>query len=216
MGGCIMRKICSMGLAVILLLSMFSCVPSYYEKEEIGAALAELIPASLPINDIYFGEGLPFAGEEERIKQFFESFELNENASNYYPISEECEYQTVEEIKNAAMAVYSPDYCEYLFTMAFSGISDTFNEGMEDEFTTTAVYARYLELSGVLTKRVLEEDEIIKTNRTYDVEDFKVIINREEFVTVEVQSYVDGVKDLVIEVKLILTENGWRLDSPTY
>ena len=211
-----MRKILGLIMALVLLSSFASCVPSYYEKDEIGEALAELIPASLPLNEIYFGEGLPLAGEDERIKQFFDSFNVNESASSYYPVSEECEYQDIDELKAAALAVYSPDYCEYLFTMAFSGISDTFNEGTEEEFSTTALYARYLELSGVLTKRVLEEDDIIETNRTYDVTDFQVIINREEFVTVEVQSYVDGVKDLKIEVKLVMTENGWRLDSPTY
>ncbi|MBQ7923298.1 MAG: hypothetical protein IJ325_12125 [Clostridia bacterium] len=210
-----MKKALVCIVCMIMFVSLTSC-RSYYEKEEIGAALAELIPASMPLNEIYFGEGLPFADEEERIKKFFDTFELGETASNYYPVSESCGYENIEEIKEATRAVYSEDYCEYLFTMAFSGISDVFNEGTEEEVKQTAVFARYIEQSGILTRRVLEEDDIIELNRTYDVSDFTVIINREEFVTAEVQSYVNGKKDTLIEIKLVLTPNGWRLDSPTY
>lgn len=210
-----MKKILAGVVCIVMLCTMTSCM-SYYEEEEIGAALAELIPASLPLNEIYFGEGLPFAEEDEEVKRFFDAFNLEENASSYYPVSETCGYANIEEIKEATRAVYSDAYCEYLFTMAFSGISDTFNEGTAAEVSQTAVYARYIEHSGILTRRHLEEDDIIPLNRTYDVSNFTVMINREEYVTAEVQSYVNGQKDALIEVKLVLTPNGWRLDSPTY
>ena len=34
-------------------------------EAEIEAALAELIPASMELNEIYFGEGLPIASDRE-------------------------------------------------------------------------------------------------------------------------------------------------------
>ncbi|MBE6570212.1 MAG: hypothetical protein E7658_08365 [Ruminococcaceae bacterium] len=210
------KKISVLVLGMMLLCVLTSCVPSYYDKEEIGDALAELIPASMELNVIYFGEGLPFAEDEEEVKRFFDTFDLGSEVSNYYPVSENAPYTNEQEIRDATALVFSPAYCEYLYTVGFSGISDIMNEGTDTEHRQTVAYARYIEHYSVLTMRKLEAEDILPLNRTYDTSDFTVLINREEFVTAEVQSYVDGVKDERIEVKLVYTENGWRLDSPTY
>ena len=34
--------------------------------------------------------------------------------------------------------------------------------------------------------------------------------------TIEMPTYINGGLDLYVEVRLVKTENGWRLDSPTY
>jgi len=35
-------------------------------------------------------------------------------------------------------------------------------------------------------------------------------------VTVSVPTYMDGAYDQDVELTLVLTEDGWRLDTPTY
>jgi len=60
-------------------------------------------------------------------------------------------------------------------------------------------------------------EEAIPLNRTYDTSDIEIIREKHGYILVEVQSYVDGVPDERIEVKLVKNAAGaYRLDSPTY
>jgi len=203
-------------LVCTVLAGILTSCGSYYDEEEIGAALAELLPASLPLNEIYFGDGLPMSNNEDEVKAFYAQFDTDIKSINYHPVSKDCGYASIEEIKQATLAVYSDSYSEYLFTLAFNGISEVFGEGTESQVTMTASYARFLEQAGVLTVRVGLDEEALELNRTYDTADYEVMINRERYVTAEVQSYVNGEKDEVVEVKLVYESDGWRLDSPTY
>lgn len=187
-------------------------------EAEIEAALAELIPASMELNEIYFGEGLPIASDRESAQAFYDSMGAGSEISlNYHPVSAECPYQSVEDIKAATLEVFSDSYADYLFTMAFKGLSSVFDEGTEMQVTKTVSFARYLENDGLLTVRMDIPEEAMTLNRTYDTADFTVIREKNGYILVEVQSYLDGQPDERIEVKLVKNADGeYRLDSPTY
>lgn len=210
-------------IPITLLLSMVlsSCGSSVTEAE-VSAVLGELIPASYALNEIYFGEGLPISDNREDVEAFYEALGQGEDISlNYHPVSADCGYSSIEEIREATLAVFSEDYSEYLFTLAFSGISSVFNEDTEEQVTTTVAYARYMETDGILTVRMNLAEEALPLNRTYDTEDITIkrdnLKGEHGYLLVEVQSYVAGEKDERIEVKLIPDgAGGYRLDSPTY
>ncbi len=188
--------------AAVLLLSFSACGKTYSE-DEIRSAAAELIEASYEINEIFFGEGLPSVEPE------------GTDMMKYLLIAEDSPYHTEEEIKSAALNVYSEDYCELLFERAFSGFS--LDEGDEDGLDTTKIVgARFVTYNDELVILPLEEDDIMKLDRTYDTENITVTKQKSGTVILSVPSFIDGKASDNVSITMIRTENGWRLDSPTY
>ncbi len=201
-------------LTVTMGLGVVSCGVSYTE-EDVKTAVKELLPLSFELNEIYFGEGLPISDNREDVERFYASFSSDVSAVNYHPVAEDCEYQTEADIKAATEKVYSPQYCEYLYELAFTGISAVFNDGTEDQFTTNVAYARYIETDGVLTVRLDLPYEAMDLGRTYDMNAVEILSMKQDHAIVKIPSEMNG-ETLNIELKLILTNDGFRLDTPTY
>ncbi|MBQ3591851.1 MAG: hypothetical protein II979_07900, partial [Clostridia bacterium] len=156
------------------------------------------------------------------VEAFYSAVGMDNDISlNYHPVSPEAAYTTVEEIRAATLEVFSESYANYLFTMAFDGLSSVFNEDTEEQLTQTVSYARYMETDGILTVRMNIGEEAMPLNRTYDTNDIEIIRDKlngsHGYLLAEVQSYVDGQPDVKVEVKLVKNAEGqFRLDSPTY
>ncbi len=211
-----MKKLYLAVLAAILCLTCTAC--GGVDEAEVAAALETLLPASYPLNVVYFGEGLPISDDREDVEKFYAATgAANDISLNYHPVSPDAEFTSIEQIKEATLQVFSDAYAEYLFTMAFNGLSSVFNEGTETQHTQTVSYARYMETDGYFTVRMNIAEEAFPVNRTYDAADFEIVRERDGYILVEVQSYVDGEKDQKVEVKLVRNAEGeFRLDSPTY
>lgn len=201
--------------ALLILLTLTSCGGGVHTEEEIRTVLDELLPKSFELNEIYFGEGLPMSNDKAMVEQFYGMFDSDVEAINYHPVDVSCGYTTETDIREATLEVFTADYAEYLFGRAFSGISATFNEGEEQEYTSTAVYAMYIEQDGILTVRINLDEEAIPLGRTYDLDGMELTENAENFVIAKIPTEMDG-RALDVELRLVLTPDGWRLDSPTY
>lgn len=204
-----MKRWCICILAAAVTAGLFSsCSFSSFTDEEIRTAAAELIEASVAINEIYFGEGLPSVEEDSDAADAFSSeIQTDTTLLSYLPVSEDAGYTSIDGIKEATEKVYSQSYCEYLFEMAFSGISTDNAE---------ATYARYLETdSGTLA---VHKELSVMDARTYDTKVDNIEVQRKSGNTaiVEAQSYVNGEEDVTVEVQMIYEDGAWRLDSPTY
>ena len=86
----------------------------------------------------------------------------------------------------------------------------------EDEIRKTAAYARYIQYGDTLTVRLNLADEAIPLDRTYSCADAEILENQKGYVTFSVPSSVAGLPDEEIRIKMVRTDDGWRLDSPTY
>ena len=164
---------------------------------------------------IYFGEGLPLSDDAALVETFYGMFDSDVEAINYHPVDPACGYTSEEDIREATLEVFTADYSEYLFSRAFKGISEEFNEDGATAYTATAIYAMYLEQDGLLTARINLADDAIPLGRTYDLDGMKILDADENLVVVEVPTEMNG-KALDVELRLIKTPDGWRLDSPTY
>ena len=192
-----------------------SCAPAN-DPDTVRAALEDLVEQSYTLNEVYFGVGLPISDDREDVERFYASFDTDITSVNYHPVAADAAFQSEDEIRAATEAVFSQSYCAYLFERAFSGISDTFDEGTENEVTKTAAYARYIQYGETLTVRLNLADEAIPLNRTYDCANAEILENKAAYVLFSVPSTVDGLPDEEIEIKIVLESDGWRLDSPTY
>ena len=201
--------------ALLILLTLTSCGGGVHTEVEIRTVLDELLPKSFELNEIYFGEGLPMSNDKAMVEQFYGMFDSDVEAINYHPVDVSCGYTTETDIREATLEVFTADYAEYLFGRAFSGISATFNEGEEQEYTSTAVYAMYIEQDGILTVRINLDEEAIPLGRMYDLDGMELTENEENFVIAKIPTEMDG-RALDVELRLVKTPDGWRLDSPTY
>lgn len=193
-----MKKIISVFLTLAVL-SACLCACSPHSNDDIAAAAKDLIEKSYEINEIYYGKGLPYT--EDIIIGIATEYALVD--------SEACGYSTIEDLKKAAAAVYSADYCEHLFKVAF--------EGLSTEELETVSFARYLEDFGyqlTILKEAAEKG--LELNRTYDLSTLTVEKCQRNTATVSVTSLVDGVEDEVITITMVFEADGWRLNTPTY
>ena len=124
-------------------------------------------------------------------------------------------YQSVEEIRAAAEAVYSASYLSAVYEGLFTGIA------FSDQ-TNGVLFARYRnhEKDGVsyLQKCNLVE-ALVLPQRRYDYSTMRIAQgSKAAYVLVEMESYIVGKEEERSTVKLAFArENGvWYLDGPTY
>lgn len=211
-----MKKTLSALSIAVLLISVLlpSCSGEKHTADEIREIAEPLIEKSAELNVIYFGEGLPLTVDAAEAEAFYSSFDTDVESISYHPVDKSCGYESIDDIKNATLEVFTEDYSDYLFTLAFTGISDTVNDGVGDK-TETSSYARYLEQSGMLTARIDLASEALTLGRVYHMDELEIVREKDDYVLVSIPTELDG-KECDVELKLVLTDDGWRLDTPTY
>lgn len=201
------KKITAVVVLAVIALGLFSC-GSAPSDEELLARFKELTEVSFEINDIFFGEGLPTYSREEYGEEYDMLYREGDD-KDYEYVKEDAKYHTVEEIKEAARAVYTEDYLASIFDMIFIGFYDE---------KSGSIAARYTETSSGLQKYGKSEN-IIGEARVYDFDSAKILMKNSEYATVEVNTSkpsADGEKTEKIRITLKNQAGTWLLDTPTY
>lgn len=212
-----MKKTVSVCLLALLLVSAALSCASCAKIDTTGLleAAPELIERSAALNEVYYGEGIPY----------------NENdiaATGYYfqadkDYLEEAGFSTIAELRALTETVFSAAYCEILFQSAFDGFAA---EG------SGYVYARY---SSSQAENLRDENETILVysqhtgtaigKSTYDFstlalgevgKDYATVTLSVTTVYAPTETSPDGFT-LTDEMEIrFVYESGWRIDSPTY
>ena len=185
---------------------LYGCMPQY-DVSEVPAAAKELIEASYEINTIFFGEGLPTIGYDGSDELMGDSYSV---------LTEDSPYKTEAEIKEAALKVYTEEYCAFLFEKAFIGQEVDFSNDDDSVVEVVQIPARYLTYEGELIVRNVEDDERLTLDRTYDTGNVTIEKKYRKKVVISVPVFEDGVPAGDETFTLAYTPDGWRLDDPTY
>lgn len=196
--------------------SLFVTAPKITD-DEAKAILEELVPKSLVLNEIFLGEGLPTEEVPDTGKYSF--------GAEYYPVSSEAEYQSIDEIKADAEQIYSSDYLRTLYQLAFDGVtSEAVATGDTQAGETekvdpnapinTDISPRYKMKDGKLYADVLYKGYNLTSNP--DPSSAKIVKRKWETVVVEVSYTSNGTESGTMNISLVYENVGWRLDSPTY
>ena len=199
-----MKRILSFFLMAVLLFSLSSCGGSGMSEDRIRDIYADLIEQSHILNDVYYGDGLPFVNDPETMT----TLAGTSSRFSYMPVSKDAVFQSESQIREATLAVFTQDMCEHLFVLAF--------EGMSTEVDETVVYARYIEMSGILTVRIDLSDEALPLGRVYDLSSMDILNQNGSRIVASFATSVDGKPSVNVKLTLVNTPEGWRLDSPTY
>ncbi len=207
-----MKKILTLCTALVVLLTsllLSACASSGLSEDEIRATCRDLVEKSYALNEVYFGEGLPYTTDSETMKALLGfSPDNGSYVLDYYPVATDAAFQSEEEIRAATAAVFTDGMCASLFEIAFSGVST------EDE--SRVAFARFLQQGDFLTVRVGLKDSALPIGRTYRFEEMRILVNEENRIRVEIPSEMDGKASVNVKITMIKTADGWRLDSPTY
>lgn len=179
-----MIKKAALFLAVLtMLIILVSCGGA--DDNEILSALGELSPKARELYGIVYGDALAHGEVED---------------DGYARVSEDAEYQSIDEIKAALSEVFTPEYCEIIYNTAFSGVAveegEISSKFGEDE---TGLYVNPSVTEGFAEPREFDitAAEVVKKNR---------------FAAVVRIPHNDG----DIEVTLTFIDGKWLIDSPMF
>lgn len=185
--------------AALLLLS--SCGGEKFTLETAKDVLPKLVEASVPLNEIYFGDGfLPLSSPDGEAPDGY-----------YYVDGASLGFSSIAEIKEATLEVFTEEYAQILFAPAFDGVAD--GEIVEPP--------RYIEGEFGLCQQIGASPYLLFP-RVYDFDTLAVKKKKGDRLTLTVDTVADG---KLTNIELLLTrrtdgtaEGGYlyRLDSPTY
>ena len=209
-----MKKILALILALITIAALSACSAKPPVLDEVRDELVALVEGSYRINDIFFGEGLETyrrGGDYDKEHHIYSDDDYEFSAYEY--VTSNSGYFFVETIKTDAEKIYTADYLQGIYTMAFDGYAD--------ENTGAVVTARYLDGEGWLMKYAYGDNDpfnILPGKRIYDFDTMQIVKpSTDKYLNVEISSHLEGESEtLVVTLHFKLTENGWRLDGPTY
>ena len=195
-------------LCVLLVLSLTACGGSGLTETEIRDTVQTLVEQSYVLNDVYYGDGLPFEDDADKVAALLGMDAGSAVNVHYMPVAEDATFLSEAELRAATAAVFTPEMCDILYEIAFVGVST------EDE--EKVAFARYIQQEDTLTVRLGLAESAVDVGRTYDFDGMTVLIDEKNRVRVEIPSLVDGEKSVNVRITVIKTAEGWRLDSPTY
>ena len=143
--------------------------------------------------------------------------------TDYDYVSAESEYQTIEQIKAAAEAVYSKDYLEStVYTSLFTGAVTNAGE----EISLAGLSSRYMEymdtVSADATMYLMQSNTykpLITETRIFDFSTARMVKpGNAKLVNIEVETYLPSSPEnrITVRVTMVLQDGEWYLDSGTY
>ena len=214
-----MKRFLSLFLAATLLLSVavsFSACGGRAPKiEEIYDRVVELIESSYEINDIFYGQGLPYYDRELPVyKEIYSDYTKLGYVEHYNIVSNQAKFRSISGIKYAAEQVYSLALLESsVYPAAFEGvvISDAITGVHSSD-------ARYLESNDDLYILMEEENTHHPARLVYDYATMKIVKpSNNERVLVSITAWEEHTPELKLQTRISLVlQNGlWMLDSLT-
>lgn len=197
------------------LLSLSSCAK--LDTTGLFEAAPDLIARSAVLNEIYYGEGIPYDKDSTPVGSYYE-------ADGAYLT--EAGFKTVEQLKNRTRVVFSAAYSEIIFGATLEGFA------VEGSGYT---YARY---TSSQPEAMRDEDETILVfvgegvqnpyqigKCTYDYTTLAISDVGRDYaeVTLSVhtvfppdEDHPNGREETAPMTVRFVYEDGWRIDSPTY
>ena len=210
--------------AVCLLLSLIAVLPLPAlagcsrppELDTVRDRFGELIEASGEVNDLLWGEGLPYYEKDSDYAKETGLYEGTwENLGNYRYVTLEAlaKYPSVEDIRAAAGRVYSEAFLSDVGASLFEGNMITTGE------ISMVSRARYAEINQNLCILV-DWDKGFEYHRpTYDLSTMQIVkkLSSADIVTVTVECVRDDREaPFTVTLRFVSQDGDWRLDSPTY
>ena len=205
-----MKRIIALILLLCTVLSaslIFTSCDREYDEKEVKDAATLLIEKSLVLNEIYWGEGIPYIPGSTSV--YCEA--------NFISLSE-LGFYTIEELKEKTRAVFTNEYCEYIFSTAFSSV----NDGDEIQFYAR-YYQKYEDEKQTIPLNIMvysRFENMLPDKVEYLYDTLTVTHSEGDTVYVKLNARVtrdeENVQIREKIIGLIEEEDGWKIDTATY
>lgn len=211
-------RVLTAALAILLILSACATASACSRApraEDLRETVRELVEASYELNAVFYGAGLPVLDRDSELYEGLYAYLAPSSiVKDYDIVSPHAKFSRIEDIKTAAKQVFSPSWCEdVLFVSAFSGVSSDLGG------TMLVSEPRFMEDDTYLYQFAGATDYLTRGEKIYDYSTLRVVRpSNATSVGVEMTAwYVSNPDDrFTASLRLLLTDDGWRLDSPTY
>ena len=206
-----MKHIICAAMCAVIMIAFAGCTVKIEDEAAFLAEVGDLIERSYEVNELFFGEGLPFVDPDGKsaAELVAEATGELEARTIYRPVAEDAPYHSESELMELARSVYSEDYARHLHAIGFSGVSD------ENEIV--AAYARYIDSAEQgLTINMESVAKALPLTRTFDTSTLAVYRKGWDYVVVTVDAYDNGEKTGRVDLRINKESAGWRIDWPTY
>ncbi len=196
------KRIIIIAVILAVLVSAFvGCAkkPSGLSEDDIRAIYEDLIPRSQEMNVILWGDGIA-PDENAAVLDTV-------TASQYYPVSDDSPYQSLEELMDDLNTVFSDGYMNIITASVFTETIDPDNESYN-------IYPRYTEKKGELCVDITYEG--FKLSTEIDISSMKIVKDTTDLITCEFDYVYNMEKAGTKKITVVYEADGWRLDSPTY
>ena len=204
------RKILSLTLAVIMMISVFSFVSCNrsYDEEEVIAATKTLLKDAEMLNKVYYGSGIEYFDSDEE-KGYYRKANVNH--------LKELGFSTIDELMTLTEKTFSDEYSELIYSTILSPLNtDT------SIVSPARYYQAYDEDTGLPTHIMVHSayQAKFKDSLVYDYDSIRVERSKKERVHVKVDVTVTNGEGksqrTTITVMLIEEEDGWKIDNHTF
>lgn len=203
-----MKKIISSLLVIVLLLSsLVSCGDRKYDENEVKEAAKRLIAESIVLNDIFWGNGLPYTVNRDTADGDF--YEAD------FVYHKKLGFENLDELMALAARTFSEDQCRMIKTTVISRADDP-------ELPLSRYYQKISLDTGEPESIMVNSKwtELIIGSAIYDYNSVEVIESEKKVVYVTVNVTVtyenNEPQQKTIKIGLIEEDDGWKLDGHTY
>ena len=215
-----MKKALSLLLLTGILLSLLGicgCAGRRAPKlESIYDRVVQLIEASYELNEIFYGEGLPYYDRNLPVyESIYNDYMTEQYTRDYNIVNRDAKYTSVEEIKLAAEQVYTKSLLEdTVYPGVFDGLITT-----DLGSTSHVASARYLQGNDDLYILIEKEtDPAAPVPLVYDYASMKIIKPSNAtrvLISIDAWEYTNPSRIIQEQITLAYVDGEWYLDSLT-
>lgn len=212
------RTVCCLLLICLLaatLLSLAACRRAP-RVDDIREDVIALVEASYEINEIFYGAGLPVLDRNSEEYADLYAYYAPATTTKTYDIVDtaHAKFTSIEEIKSAASLVYSPDLLEKnLYVNAFTGYAI---EGIDSSVISSD--ALYTEDADYFYQSIDRTNYLTRGVKIFDYDTMQVVrpsSSKAVLISIDAWYISNPTEHFSEEIRLVLTSDGWRLDSTT-
>ena len=203
----LIKRILSITVILVLLLTSFTSCNRAFDEEEVISAAKELLQSAEKLNYIYYGEGIKYYDSDAAVSIYKEAQKSH---------LDELGFHTIDELKAMTEETFSDSYAQIMY----SSVLDTLR--VDD---TIVGYKRYYDYTNDDGESMIMVNvaytPLLKSTIVYDYDSIKVKESKKEKVYLTVNAVVsnaDGDSRVIdnITITLVEEEDGWKIDNPVW
>lgn len=187
-------------LAALAVFSLCGC--SYYDDEQAGEIVDEILAREAELNGYIYGDS--FETEKDPGEDVNSSYQV------YYNVASDSKYRTLSSLRQAVDDLIAYDSRDDIYSYAFDGLStEEFSAPArfaEDEHGNLQINVAENSFTDMRTAAILGTTRVKRSNQTHIMAEFRAIRTDSQ----------GNESEVTLEIELIFEDGAWKLINQTF